>query len=444
MRRIFIIMTLLVLLNSVIVYAKEQDEGTVTEYENHESDFNGYKVVDADELGSFIVESKKNSYNTAQLNFACTIPDGFNLGVILELENETEGLKFRLISTHSNEYVSRLFVPPGNYRVLNCYVEGDTKLQYPMQMPDDFVIRDSESYTVNSTLINYDEIKEEATIRLSDENSEPDYTSIVSPNKEEEEKIPFWRQVTKKGEGSANIKLSGICKYSIDFIVRITATGGDRKGEYTYSTDGGDTWSEVSIIKTASDQPIYLTNDSQKETGLKLRFDSMAEYLKYDEYYYKGSIEYKIEEIGNVGKAQIQLYSDEVVYNDSYKFIMKVTKTGGLGRGGFEYSLDNGLTWSRGTPIPKDGVYSIPKTILKIGFFDGNGDFMVSDSYKAEVKGDMSKRDYTPYLAGFIGIISVLVYMLINHYRKMKDDPRNFKLHVYEPVIIDRKKKMRR
>ena len=99
---------------------------------------NGYEYQNFDEMGDFIVKSSSSDYNCSHINFHCMIPDGFTHGVILELKNETDNQKFRFFATHSNRYSSHMAVPAGSYRVLNCYVDGDTTLSYPMSMPSDF------------------------------------------------------------------------------------------------------------------------------------------------------------------------------------------------------------------------------------------------------------------------------------------------------------------
>ena len=60
-------------------------------------------------------------------------------------------------------------VPAGKYRVINCYVDGDTTLSYPLTIPDDFVLEENQTLTVESTLKNYADIESECDRRLHPE-----------------------------------------------------------------------------------------------------------------------------------------------------------------------------------------------------------------------------------------------------------------------------------
>ena len=62
--------------------------------------------------------------------------------------------------------------------------------------------------------------------------------------------------------------------------MEITASGGYKKGEFRYSTDKGETWSDTMVI---GNSPVRLDNTADGEfTGLNLRFGN-EEFLIYDD-----------------------------------------------------------------------------------------------------------------------------------------------------------------
>jgi hypothetical protein len=70
--------------------------------------------------------------------------------------------------------------------------------------------------------------------------------------------------------------------------------------------------------------------------------------------------------------------------NDSYEVQVGISATGGLGAGEFQYSLDDGRTFSAALTIPAGGVFVIPGTGLTLTFTDGAGPvfFEVGDLFE--------------------------------------------------------------
>lgn len=58
---------------------------------------------------------------------------------------------------------------------------------------------------------------------------------------------------------------------------------------------------------------------------------------------------------------------------DAYQATISIVATGTLGTGTFEYSLDNGRTWSETMTIPSGGTYLIPSTNVTATFVAGAG-----------------------------------------------------------------------
>ena len=407
---------------------------------------NGYEYQNFDEMGDFIVKSSSSDYNCSQINFHCMIPDGFTHGVILELKNETDNQKFRLVATHSNKYSSHMAVPAGSYRVLNCYVDGDTTLSYPMSMPSDFRLEEKQTLTVESTLKNYAEIESEAKKRSNPEKEKPKEEpkeTVQEPQKDTDGIVP-WRRVKHTGEGSGVITIidsRGGCKVPLSLVVEITGTGGDKKGEYRYSTDGGITWADTCVIRCDSDAAV-ITTDSQEDTGLKMRFEN-GQFLVFDKYYFDCDIEYPVSTDVLNGNGSIRVSAPTGVYNDSYKLRIKMVKTGGLGSGVFVYSLNGGLRWSEEEIIPKSGAFNIPESPIIVTFWanEQKGDtFMVSDMYTCDIRGDMSNRSVAPYVIGLILLLAAVAYFVAVSLRNQKSKPWEYTLNVYTPVELKQKR----
>lgn len=106
------------------------------------------------------------------------------------------------------------------------------------------------------------------------------------------------------------------------------------------------------------------------------------------------------------------------VANDSYRVIVEITKTGGVGVGEFKYSLDfttnaedstannNGRTFSGELVIPSGGAFVIPDTGLTITFTDGAGPVLFED-------GDTHRFDCTAPLYSTTDLASAITALLL-------------------------------
>ena len=245
---------------------------------------------------------------------------------------------------------------------------------------------------------------------------------------------PPWSTFVLNGHYSEDITLSGRSKKSADLIVEITKSGSDREGEYRYSSDNGNTWSEIKVIKTGTDVGLVSTDPSASDLGTKIRFSSGIDFIKGDRYLIKTPISYEVTENSNAGTAQIQVSSEDVIYNDSYRLVFKITKSGALGEGQFSYSSDGGSSFSESIEIPENGVVRLFNNRITVRFYDGEGNFLVGDEYRCEIKGDMSKRDYTPYFVFMAGAVFILIMMVFRKYSGMRDKPQNYVICEYKQI----------
>ncbi len=396
--------------------------------------------------GEFITSTVKDEVNTVQINFHAIMPKDFPLGVCVEMLGNGSGKVYRILATNANDYMVRMYVPEGSYTILDCYVDGDNTAEYPMSIPSDFVAEKGKSYLLECAMSNLEEVEEkgrsfsevdgvEPSADASSEFSEsPDnggqQNGLALAPYEEALNLP-WRNIRHQGEGTAELFVEGVSKQRVELLVEITATGGYKKGEFRYSTDKGETWSDTLVIGNA---PAHVYNTSTGDfTGLDLRFGH-EEYLIYDVYALNTKIEYEQESVSNNGKGIVNFYSDDVIYDDDYSIVIKIVKTGSAGEGEFKYSLNGGFTSSEDIVVPAEGLFLIPDTVLWVEFFDNGGEFMVGDTYKTKVKGDMSKHDYTPYIAGLLVVVLVFMAWVYHHYASQKDRGDQYELERYERV----------
>ncbi|HAG70009.1 MAG TPA: hypothetical protein DCL38_08550 [Lachnospiraceae bacterium] len=403
-----------------------------------------------DELyGEIITSTVKDEVNTVQINFHAIMPKGFTSGVCLEMLEDRSGRVYRILAASGNDYLGRMFVPEGAYTILDCYVEGDNTARYPMTIPSDFVAEQGKSYLLECVMSNLEEVEESGEFSphslrdggLSEGSEEglPEALSGVSSEEEKEtmsveyetaHELP-WRDIRHQGEGTAELFVEGISKQRVELLVEITASGGYKKGEYRYSTDKGETWSDTLVIGIATER---INNTASGEfTGLSLRFEN-EEYLLYDVYGLSTRIEYEQESVSNNGKGIVNFCSDDVIYDDNYSIVLKVVKTGTLGTGVFRYSLNGGFLWSEDVLTPEKGLFLIPDTGILVEFFDNGGEFMVRDVYKTKIKGDMSQHDHTPVIAGMLVVLFMVMAGVYHHYSSQRDGADRYELMRYERV----------
>ena len=119
-----------------------------------------------DEEAAYITSTDKNEVNNVQINYHVIVPEGFTLGAFVDIENADSGETYHIISTAPNQYYGRMFVPEGSYHIANYGIVDDLTDKYPLEKPEDFTVEKNESHTIETTLINYDEILTEANRRL--------------------------------------------------------------------------------------------------------------------------------------------------------------------------------------------------------------------------------------------------------------------------------------
>ena len=106
-------------------------------------------------------ETEKNEINSSRLIFTAEIPDGFGLDVQLTVCHQESGNMYQVAAYAANDYYGYLYVPTGEYSIVSCAVCGDGTGKYPMNLQEGFLMLGNDSYTVESTLKDYDRIAEQ-------------------------------------------------------------------------------------------------------------------------------------------------------------------------------------------------------------------------------------------------------------------------------------------
>ena len=313
-----------------------------------------------------IVSTTKDEVNNSQLVFSCVMPEYFNLGAYVEMVNRETGDLYRMIATAKNRYKNVMFLPEGSYMVVSVGIVGDDMGTYPMVPVEDFELTENSMTEISSTLMNFDEIQKEAYKRMGllegvTETEEVLVETEETDSKWEEETVTVpWRVITALNEGSGKIELSGTSSFSGDVVIEIMETGSVNEGEFRYSLDGGETWSENKVI--ASKYVLTeVIEEYETSTGLELNFFSDQEYISGDKYTYTAEHEYETSNSGNinVGQGMIRLTTDGVIYSDEIVLTVVITKTGNNNEAFFKYSLYEGGAYTESIPIPKSGQYDI-------------------------------------------------------------------------------------
>ena len=410
-------------------------------------------VPEGDGMADPITKTEKDETNTCQVSFKCDMPKGFNLGTYVQFMNTETSDVYQIIATASNDYSARMWVPAGDYAMLEIGVWDDGVGDYPMEQGEDFVLEENSNHSIISTLLNYEDVENEISRRFSAEESSTEETEEETDAEEApaEEEMPLpsivpWHEAVHSGDGSGIITITGNATEKISLVVQITTTGSYREGEFRYSTDGGETWSKVALINGVHE--IFLTGDESGETvptGLSINFNNADTYLVYDEYRYQSELEYALDQPTHLGKGEIRLTSGDVLYDYSQKVMIRIEKTGSLGVATFKYALkyleDTPLLtlWSEEMVIPEDGTYQIPDNDLTLTFWDGFGDFVVGDEYVCELKTAKSKRDYTPYLLGILAIFVTAALIIVFYLLSLKEKPYEYTLNTYKKIVLPEK-----
>ena len=460
--------------------ASNVDEEILSQPQNDQVDGSepyDWEAGDGQEM--IVTKTEKNDVNSAQVSFKAVVPEHFNLGVYVEIRRvgdgsdvgdtgeeeygDANGCIYRIMATATNEYIGRMFVPAGKYEIVECAVDGDVAMKYPMTVPEGFEVGEGGNAVLECTMVEFEEVQAEAYERVGSSlspdgkmsDAEKEYRAYAGAAGEErtgedgladdfftgiEETVYPWREVEHMGDGYAEVKIRGVSNGFFDYVFVITATGKPGKGEFKYSVDGGENFSDVMVIPAGAYELTVPEGSggenyvAGEKTGLSVDFTPGDEYLVYDEYRFSSVREYALRETGSqYGDGAVQLCSETELFDVEYRFGLRIVKTGAMGEAEFEYTLD-GRNWSESGVVPADGIFHIKDAGLVVRFCDCGGEFVVGDEWSAEVKGSTSRKDYGGVIIAVVVVLVVIYLMTVLYYAGLKDKPADYRVNTYEPV----------
>lgn len=413
----------------------EGDEEVTEEYTEEELlSTEGNQPEGEGDEETFITSTTKNEENNCQVTIKGNIPDKFGLDLFCDFKNVETNTVYRLFALYKNDYAAYIFVPNGNYEVIQCGVWGDTTNRYPLQFVQSFTVAKDDFFTIEPSLINEKEIREEIERREKGEEKE---TLEIEETEELEVreinvKEPYhWREIKKSAGIEAAVTVSGISKGDYDIIIKFVKTGEVNDAEFIYSMDGGETWSTNELLKGT-----FIPN----KCGLTFEFptdDVTGQSSTWTAIYKEGeTIEFSVKKEFDVNAETskggvINAYLNEKCYQDA-KVVVKVTSSGNTDEATFDYSLDEGATFT-GENIPMNQDYLIPEIPVVLQFTDLAGSYVVNDSFSFDVKGEQVEKDTTYLLYILAGIVLAAVAAFYTWLLTLRDKDSDYVLNEYEP-----------
>lgn len=339
-------------------------------------------------------ETAPNELNTCQIIFNGVIPEGMVNAYVIAMNMETETM-YQVPLTIQNDYVERLYVPAGSYRIVEMSFYDDNVAKYPFNPVDDFTLTDAQNITIEVKPIHYDDIKKELDDRVAAQKKEncelcnsklneegfcTNEDCIQSQNTEEEvilfPEVESDIDVVYSGTNPVALGITGTPLTEAYVIVKISKNGAVGEAYFQISYDNGLTWSDETLIPLSGKIPTdygttlvfegtrFQTGDTftafypnpEKTVDTNKRKNTQVEY---------------VELTSNSG------YVYDIMIANQISLSIEIRKNGAAGEGVFAYSLDNGVSFSQEYLIPDDGKFTIPEYDITIEF---HPDFAFYDS----------------------------------------------------------------
>lgn len=142
-------------------------------------------------LFSFCIPTYANENYTSQIAINLTVPENFDLPCYAVFYNVTTDQEFQVNLIKENNYRGRVSVPAGDYLVAQISVVDDVTCKYPFSLGDDFTLTEKNNITIESILLNYDEVQEKIDNYIDSQSSE----EVIVESTEELEKEEIIEEV---------------------------------------------------------------------------------------------------------------------------------------------------------------------------------------------------------------------------------------------------------
>lgn len=415
-----------------------EDTEEVSTEDNSEETDTGEAAAEGDEL-DVITKTEKNEVNNCQISITGTMPEGFTLDFYIEFQNKSTNQVYRMTAYHSNDYIARMFVPEGNYYVNDCTVWNDNTGKFPLVIPEDFTATKNGNVVLETTLVNYDDVENEANERLhpgeESEIEEKDMYSDIMP----------WQRLEHTGTGGENVYKKGTCTEKLDVVIRVVKSGKPKEAEIQLSVDNGETFSENQLMPGTL--AIDYTDEKGKyhETGAKVTFAD-EEYVEGDTYTLHTEHEFSVSNTC-VGSGNMRAYENLEIGTipQEINLYVLIKSTGRQGEATFTYSYSGeaGPFNDKLKTIPEDGIINLPSIGTTLQFYN-EGEYKVGDAFSVTLQPSKIKKNYTAPVLITIFVIVMIIAIGYIYLLSFRESESNYNLQVYDPVTLPEKKKKRK
>lgn len=413
-----------------VAYATEL-EGEITEEVETTA-----PVVEEEEQEEVIINGIDTLTNHAEtdcvLGFAANCPEGFMSSVLVMIQNDETGQKYKLYLEALNSYYEKMYVPAGHYTILEVSVPTASAFTFIMDTTG-VTATESGHEELTFTMKDLDKIVMNENGQFEFDRDESGQVEIDNGVKLFDTPYDFIK-ISKSQElyynvsynGQSNMRLD-VCGYSTkDFngVVKITKSGILGEAQYQISLDGGATYFQN--VFTASGGTVI---DS---IGLTFRFSSpndTDELIEGDTYSFKTIRTFLTEASTDPDKAMMLTVGAPT---HSVNYIVTVMSSGGPGVSKISVKREDDKTGESNKiyTIPENGIVDLEDNVKLV--FNKNCEYAKDQNFKVYIAlGEVVPVDYTPLFI-FGGVVGFMVIVGLVVLSSKKDKKTNYIIKKYD------------
>ena len=373
-------------------------------------------------------DTKRSEKTNCQITVSTECPEGFGLNTYVVLSDK-DGQMYRVSLSEENGYKDHIFLPDGEYSVVEAKVYEDNTGRYPFEQIEGeqtFSIEDGDTAGISFRLADYDKI---AKTIVDVEGEKSDKEEVVS-----EDKYPtllegvmmsgigeLYYPVEPSGSGIGEMMVSGNAKGDYDLLVTITKAGVIGEARFSLSLDGG----ESTVGEDVTAEKFLL-----KDFGLTLYFSTKHD---SDELQEGDAFRAAIPENFAVDTARYDDANIMVIGHPEkdHNIEINILSSGGRGEAKFTVSMDGGNTVAYTDTIPYDGIFGIEDD-LAIAFSDSDG-FEKGRTYASEVKSNAEAVSMVPVYI-LIGVLIVAILFGYGYLLSKKEKMTDYRLQKWDDL----------
>ena len=373
-------------------------------------------------------QTKRTDETNCQVTVVTDCPEGFGLNTYVVI-SDSDGMMYRISLSEENGYRDRIFLPSGNYSVVEAGVFEDHTGRYPFEQKKGdrtFQIEDGETVELGFRLVDYDKIAGHIAGAKKGEAGETipvmeDRYATAMDGVEINGVGEMFYPVEAFGSGIGELVISGNAKGNYDVVVEVIQPGVIGEARFSLSLDGGETI--IGDDVTAEKFPL-------KEYGMTLFFSTASDTdeLKEGDVFRASVPETFAVDTARYGEANVVAAG-----HPAGEHLVEVTilSSGGRGEAKFTVSMDGGNSISYTDTIPEDGHYSLGDGLELL--FSDSGQFEKGQVFAAEVKPNGKTVSMVPVyvLLGTAGAVTLAGYGFLLSKKERQGD---YVLHVWKDL----------